>query len=86
MLYVDHNATVREIFSQVEGVSQHGLDELFDEDVKAGRRSFAEAVIGEGIATKENVLELVGEFLGYEMQVGAVEEIEAEVILSLIHI
>ena len=80
MLYVDHNATVREIFSQVEGVSQHGLDELFDEDVKAGRRSFAEAVIGEGIATKENVLELVGEFLGYEMQVGAVEEIEAEVI------
>lgn len=80
MLYVDHNATVREIFSQVEGVSQHGLDELFDEDVKDGRRSFAEAVVAEGIATKENLLELVAEFLACEIQVGTVDEIEPEVL------
>ena len=32
-MYIDHNSTIREIFSQVAEVSQHGLDELFDDEV-----------------------------------------------------
>ena len=44
MLYPDYNATIRDIFNQVEGISQHGLDELFDDDVKDGRRSYADAI------------------------------------------
>ena len=34
MLYLDYNSTIRDIFNQVEGVSQHGLDELFDDEVR----------------------------------------------------
>ena len=80
MLYADYNSSVRDIFKQVEGVSQHGLDELFDEDVKTGEKSFADAVINAGIASREDIFSLVSEFLGYELQIGQVDE------LSLIHI
>ena len=42
MLFVDNNSEIRDLFREVEGVSQHGLDELFDQDVIDGNRSFAE--------------------------------------------
>ena len=45
MLFVDYNSSIRDIFKQVEGVSQHGLDELFDEDVISGNKSYADAII-----------------------------------------
>ena len=72
MLYIDYNSTIRDIFSQVKGVSQHGLDELFDEDVREGRKSYAESIIATGLASKEDIFSLVSEFLGYELQVGEV--------------
>ena len=72
MLYIDYNSTIRDIFRQVEGISQHGLDELYCEEVKEGRRSFAESIIGAGLATKEDILSLVSEYLGFELQVGDV--------------
>ena len=78
MLYADYNSSVRDIFKQVEGVSQHGLDELFDEDVKMGEKSFADAVINAGIASREDIFSLVSEFLGYELQIGQVDEIDPE--------
>ena len=78
MLYIDYNSTIRDIFSQVEGVSQHGLDELFDEDVREGRKSYAESIIAAGLASKEDIFSLVSEFLGYELQVGEVGEIEPD--------
>ncbi|MEC8043893.1 MAG: GspE/PulE family protein [Verrucomicrobiota bacterium] len=78
MLYADYNSSVRDIFKQVEGVSQHGLDELFDEDVKTGEKSFADAVIHAGIASREDIFSLVSEFLGYELQIGQVDEIDPE--------
>ena len=34
MLYQDYNASIRDIFKQVEGVSQHGLEQLYDEGVR----------------------------------------------------
>ena len=37
MLYQDYNASIRDIFKQVEGVSQHGLEQLYDEGVKEGK-------------------------------------------------
>ena len=80
MLYLDYNSTIRDIFTQVEGVSQHGLGELFDDEVKEGKRSYAEAIITAGLASKEDIYGLIAEFLGYELQVGEVGE------LSLIHI
>ena len=80
MLYQDYNSTIRDIFRQVEGVSQHGLEELFDEEVVAGRRSYSESIIAAGLASKDDILSLVAEFLGYELQVGEVSEIEPEVI------
>ena len=79
-MYIDHNSTVREIFSQVEGVSQHGLDELFDEDVRAGQKSYAEEIVRAGIASRGDVFSLVGQYLGCEVQVGVVDEIEGEVL------
>lgn len=79
-MYIDHNSIVREIFSQVEGVSQHGLDELFDEDVRDGQKSYAEEIVRAGIASRADVFGLVGEYLGYEVQVGALDEIEGEVL------
>ena len=78
MLYLDYNSTIRDIFSQVEGVSQHGLDELFDEEVREGKRSYAEAIINAGLATKDDILSLVSEYLGCELQVGEVNEIDPE--------
>ncbi len=33
MLFVDYNSTIRDLFREVEGVSQHGIEELFDQDV-----------------------------------------------------
>ena len=52
-------ATIRDIFNQVEEISQHGLDELFDDDVKEGKRSYAEAIIAAGLVSKEDLLNLV---------------------------
>ena len=78
MLYQDYNASIRDIFKQVEGVSQHGLEQLYDEGVTEGKRSYAEAIINAGLATAEDVFSLVAQFLGYELQVGEVEEIEEE--------
>lgn len=78
MLYLDYNTTIRDIFRQVEGISQHGLDELFDEEVREGKKSYAEAVIGAGLATKEDVFSLISEYLGCELQIGEVGEIDSE--------
>ena len=83
MLFVDYNSSIRDIFKQVEGVSQHGLEELFNDEVVAGRCSYAESIISAGLATREDVLNLVAEYLGYEIQVGEVTEIEGEVIASI---
>jgi type IV pilus assembly protein PilB len=78
MLYLDYNASIRDIFKQVEGVSQHGLEQLYDDDVREGKRSYAQAIIDEGLASREDVLSLVAQFLGYELQIGEVAEIEEE--------
>ena len=78
MLYIDYNSTIRDIFKQVEGISQHGLDELYCEEVKEGKRSFADSIIGAGLATKEDILSLVSEYLGFELQVGDVVEIDPD--------
>lgn len=78
MLYQDYNASIRDIFRQVEGVSQHGLEQLYDDDVREGKRSYAQAIIDEGLASREDVLSLVAQFLGYELQIGEVAEIEEE--------
>jgi type IV pilus assembly protein PilB len=80
MLYVDNNAEIRDLFREVEGVSQHGLDELFDQDVIEGNRSFADAVIQAGIIQREDLLNLISQYLGYELQVGEVGEIEQDVL------
>ena len=78
MLYHDNNAEIRDLFREVEGVSQHGLDELFDQDVIDGKRSFAEAVINAGIIQREDLFSLISQYLGYELQVGEVGEIEPD--------
>ena len=83
MLFVDYNSSIRDIFKQVEGVSKHGLEELFDEDVIAGRHSYADVIIAAGLASREDVLSLVAEFLGHELQVGEVAEIEADTLSSI---
>lgn len=83
MLFLDYNSSIRDIFKQVEGVSQHGLDELFDEEVIAGNKSYSEVVISAGLASREDILGLVAEYLGYELQIGEVDEIDAEVISSI---
>jgi type IV pilus assembly protein PilB len=85
MLYVDNNAEIRDLFREVEGVSQHGLDELFDQDVIEGNRSFADAVIQAGIIQREDLLNLISQYLGYELQVGEVGEIEQEVLAVIPH-
>ena len=79
-MYIDHNSTIREIFSQVAEVSQHGLDELFDDEVRQGSKSFADEIVRAGIATKEDILGIVGQYLNCEVQIGQVEEIEGEVL------
>lgn len=79
-MYVDHNAVIREIFSQVDQVSQHGLDELFGDEVRQGRKSFADEVVRAGIASREDILGLVGQFLNCEVQIGQVDEIDVEVL------
>ena len=83
MLFVDYNSSIRDIFKRVEGISQIGLDELFDEEVIAGNRSYAEAIISAELASKEDILSLVAEFLGYELQIGEIGEIDAETISSI---
>ena len=62
MLYLDYNSTIRDIFNQVEEISQHGLEELFDDDVKDGRRSYAESIINAGLVTKEDLINLVSQY------------------------
>ena len=59
MLYLDNNSEIRDLFREVEGVSQHGLDELFDQDVIDGKHSFAEAVIQAGIIQREELVSLI---------------------------
>ena len=83
MLFVDYNSSIRDIFKRVEGISQIGLDELFDEEVIAGNRSYAEAIISAELASKEDILSLVAEYLGYELQIGEIGEIDAETISSI---
>ncbi len=85
MLYLDNNSEIRDLFREVEGVSQHGLDELYDQDVIEGKRSFAEAVIQAGIVGREDLIALISEYLGYELQVGEVGEIEADVLGVIPH-
>ena len=80
MLYLDYNSTIRDIFKDVEGISQHGLDELYSEEVKEGKRSYAEEIVAAGLATNEDIFNLVAQFLGYELQVGEVDEIDPEVL------
>ena len=80
MLYLDYNSTIRDIFKDVEGISQHGLDELYSEEVKEGKRSYAEDIVAAGLATNEDIFNLVAQFLGYELQVGEVDEIDPEVL------
>jgi type IV pilus assembly protein PilB len=83
MLYSDYNSTIRDIFNQVEEISHHGLEELFDDDVKDGRRSYAESIIAAGLASKEDLINLVSQFLEYELQVGQVEEIDSEALQGI---
>lgn len=83
MLYLDNNAELRDLFREVEGVSQHGLDELFDQDIIEGKHSFAEAVIQAGIVERSDLLELISQYLGYELQVGEVGEIEQEYLSTI---
>ena len=83
MLYLDNNAEIRDLFREVEGVSQHGLDELFNQDVIEGKRSFAEAVIQAGIVSREDLFTLISQYLSYELQVGEPSSVEADV-LSII--
>jgi type IV pilus assembly protein PilB len=83
MLYLDNNAEIRDLFREVEGVSQHGLDELYDQDIIDGKRSFAEAIIQAGIISREDLLNLIAQYLGYEIQVGDVGEIEPEALSVL---
>ena len=73
MLYLDNNAELRDLFREVDGVSQHGLDELFDQDVMEGKRSFADAIIQAGIVEREDLFGLISQYLGYELQVGEVK-------------
>ena len=80
MLYLDYNSTIRDIFKDVEGISQHGLDEFYSEEVKEGKRSYAEDIVAAGLATNEDIFNLVAQFLGYELQVGEVDEIDPEVL------
>ena len=80
MLYSDYNSTIRDIFNQVEEISQHGLDELFDDDVKEGRRSYADAIIAAGLVAKEDLINLVSQYLEYELQVGEVDQVDPEAI------
>ena len=83
MLYLDYNSTIRDIFNQVEEISQHGLEELYDQEVTEGKRSYAEAIIAAGLVSKEDLVNLVSQFLGYELQVGEVEDIDPEAIQSI---
>ena len=83
MLYLDNNAELRDLFREVDGVSQHGLDELFDQDVIEGKRSFADAIIQAGIVGREDLFELISQYLGYELQVGEVGEIEQAVLSAI---
>jgi type IV pilus assembly protein PilB len=83
MLYQDYNSTIRDIFKDVEGVSQHGLDELYNEEVKEGKHSYAEAIVAAGLATTEDIFSLVAQFLGYELQVGAVDGIDPEILKTI---
>ena len=83
MLYLDYNSTIREIFKQVEEISQHGLDELYDDEVIEGKKSYAESIISAGLVTKDDLFNLVSQFLGYELQQGEVEQVDPEAMQSI---
>jgi hypothetical protein len=70
MLFIDYNSSIRDIFKQVEGVSQHGLEELFDEEVVAGRHSYSESIIAAGLASKDDILSLVAGVSGIRIAGG----------------
>ena len=59
MLYLDYNSTIRDIFRQVEEISQHGLEELYDKDVEEGKRSYSEAIISAGLVSKEDLINIL---------------------------
>ena len=59
------------------------MEALFDDEVRAGTKSYAEAVIDAGIAEREDILSLVSEYLGYELQIGAVGEIDLETLKAI---
>ena len=63
-------------------VSQHGLEQLYDEDAREGKRSYAQAIVDEGLASREDA-SLVAQFLGYELQIGEVAEIEVETLKQI---
>ena len=83
MLYLDYNSTIRDIFNQVEGISQHGLDELFDGEVKEGKRSYTESIINAGLVSRDDVFNLVSQFLGYELQIGKVDQVDTEALQAI---
>ena len=83
MLYLDYNSTIRDIFNQVEGISQHGLDELFDSDVKEGKRSYTETIINAGLVSRDDLFNLVSQFLGYELQIGKVDQVDTEALQAI---
>ena len=82
MLYQDYNASIRDIFKQVEGVSQHGLEQLYDEDVKEGKDPMPKPSSTRG-SPREDLFSLVAQFLGYELQIGEVAEIEGETLKQI---
>ena len=51
------------------------LDELYDQEVTEGKRSYAEAIIAAGLVSKEDLVNLVSQFLGYELQVEKVKKL-----------
>ena len=77
MLYQDNNAEIRDLFREVEGVSQHGLDELFDQTIAEPGHSFADKIIDAGIISREDLFSLISQYLGFELQVGEVGEVDA---------
>ena len=83
MLFVDYNSTIRDLLRQVEGISQHGVEELFDQDVIEGRRSYAEAIIQAGLANRDDILSLVSHYLGYELQQGEVDEVDPDILAMI---
>ena len=78
MLYQDYNASIRDIFKQVEGVSQHGLEQLYDDGVREEKDPMPKPLSTRGSPRGRTFFSLVAQFLGFELQIGEVAEIEEE--------